>query len=468
MPGTLDKQFTDPGVERDLLWALEEEDLAELAARVGDDVNAAGIKFGSGEDETPFALDPVPRVFTAEEWRLLEQGLAQRVRALNEFLVDAHTERRIERAGRIPPWLLGESAWLEPDTPAPLPGRPMAGIAGLDIVRGADGELLVLEDNLRNPSGAAYAVLAREIADRHLPGEPPPRRPVEPALAEYLRDVLEAAAPEACAEPSIALLSDGPENSAWWEHTWLAELLDIPVVTPADLRTESFDVIYRRTDEGRVRDERGELTWLAEALLEPVRDGRLGLVNGFGTGVGDDKLAHAYAEEMIRFYLGEEPLIRSVPTYDPGDEAVRDEVLERIDELVVKPRFGHGGKGVVVCAHASAEDREGAAQMIRENPRGVVVQETISLSTHPTIVEGRLEPRHIDLRAFVYCGRAGERVLPGGLTRMALDAGALVVNSSQNGGAKDTWVLEHRAAPPLPASDAPRSPSAPYVAPRNE
>jgi len=233
----------------------------------------------------------------------------------------------------------------------------------------------------------------------------------------------------------------GPENSAWWEHRWLAELLDIPLVTPADLRTESFDVIYRRTDEGRVRNENGELTWLAEALLEPVRDGRLGLVNSFGTGVGDDKLAHAYAEEMIRFYLGEEPLIRSVPTYDPGDDAVREEVLDRIDELVVKPRFGHGGRGVVVCAHASPEDRQSAAQMVRENPRSVVVQETITLSTHPTIVDGRLEPRHIDLRAFVYCGRGGERVLPGGLSRMALDEGALVVNSSQNGGAKDTWVL---------------------------
>jgi len=440
MRGTLDKQFTDPGVDGDLLGALEEGDLAGLAARVGQDVDAAGIRFGSGDDETPFALDPVPRVFTGDEWRLLEQGLAQRVRALNEFLVDAHTERRIERAGRIPPWLLGESAWLEPDTPAPRQGYPMARIAGLDIVRDASGELLVLEDNLRNPSGAAYAVIARRIADRQLP-DAPPRRDVETALAELLRDALDAAAPEGCAEPSVALLSDGPENSAWWEHRWLAELLDIPLVTPADLRTESFDVIYRRTDEGRVRNENGELTWLAEALLEPVRDGRLGLVNSFGTGVGDDKLAHAYAEEMIRFYLGEEPLIRSVPTYDPGDDAVREEVLERIDELVVKPRFGHGGRGVVVCAHASPEDRQSAAQMVRENPRGVVVQETITLSTHPTIVDGRLEPRHIDLRAFVYCGRGGERVLPGGLSRMALDEGALVVNSSQNGGAKDTWVL---------------------------
>ena len=469
MPGTLNKQFTDPGIDGELLGVLEDADLSEVAARVGRDIDAAGITFGSGDGEMPFALDAVPRVFTADEWWLLEQGLAQRVRALNEFLADAHTERRIERAGRIPPWLLGESAWLEPETPAPLRGHPMAPIAGLDIVRDASGELLVLEDNLRNPSGAAYAVMARRIADPHLPLEPPSRRAVEPALAELLRDTLEAAAPEGCDEPSIALLSDGPENSAWWEHRWLAELLDIPLLTPADFNVASFDVVYRRTDECRIRDERGRLTWVAEQLLEPCRSGRVVLVNAFGTGVGDDKLAHAYTEEMIRFYLGEEPLIRSVPTYDPGDPSVRAAVLERIDELVVKPRFGLGGDGVIICAHATPADRERAARLVSEHPRSVVVQETISLSTHPTIVDGRLEPRHVDLRVFVYCGPSGARVLPGGLTRMALDAGALVVNSSQNGGAKDTWVLqEHRAASPLPAGDAPRSPSAPYVAPRNE
>jgi uncharacterized circularly permuted ATP-grasp superfamily protein len=441
MPGTLYKQFTDPGVDAVLLAALEDEDLGALAAAVGRDVARAGITFGSEADETPFALDPVPRVFSADEWSLLEQALAQRVRALNEFLADAHTERAIERAGRVPPWLLGESVWLEPETPAPLPGHSMAPIAGLDIVRDASGELLVLEDNLRSPSGAAYAVMGRRLADAHLPGAPPSRRDVEPALAELLRGALEAAAPEGCDAPSIALLSDGPDNSAWWEHRWLAELLGISLVTPADFDPSSFDVVYRRTNECRIRDERGRLTWVADQLLEPCRSGRVGVVNAFGAGVADDKLAHAYAEEMIRFYLGEEPLIRSVPTYDTGHEEVRAEVLERIDELVVKPRFGLGGEGVVICAHATPADRERAARLVSEHPRSVVVQETISLSTHPTIVDGRLEPRHVDLRAFVYCGPSGERVLPGGLTRIALDEGALVVNSSQNGGAKDTWVL---------------------------
>jgi uncharacterized circularly permuted ATP-grasp superfamily protein len=452
----MDKQFTDPGVDAASLAALEDEDLSELAARVGRDVAGAGITFGSGADETPFALDPVPRVFSADEWWLLEQALAQRVRALNEFLADAHSERAIEHAGRVPPWLLGESVWLEAETPAPGTGEAMARIAGLDIVRDASGELMVLEDNLRNPSGSAYSVVARQITDAHLPAQAPPRRDVEQALGELLRDALRAAAPAGCDDPSMVVLTDGPSNSAWWEHRYLAQMLGIPLVEPGDLsiargrlhaRTGEdgqripVDVVYRRTDEGRIRDERGELTWIAQALLAPCRDGRLGLVNAFGTGVGDDKLTHAYAEEMIRFYLGEDPLIRSVPTYDPGDPVARAEVLERIDELVVKPRFGLGGEGVVICAHAAPSDRERAAHLVSEHPRSVVVQETISLSTHPTIVDGRLEPRHVDLRVFVYCGPSGERVLPGGLTRMALDEGALVVNSSQNGGAKDTWVL---------------------------
>jgi uncharacterized circularly permuted ATP-grasp superfamily protein len=274
---------------------------------------------------------------------------------------------------------------------------------------------------------------------------------------ELLRDALESAAPEGRDEPSIVVLSDGPSNTAWWEHRFLAQLLDVPLVRPADLvvsngrlrartgsdgRISDVDVVYRRTDECRIRDERGRLTWLAEALLEPCRSGKLGCVNAFGTGVGDDKLTHAYTEEMIGFYLGEEPLIRSVQTYDPCDPAVRGEVLDRIDELVVKPRDGHGGAGVIVCPHANDSDRELAARLVRDEPQRVVVQETIALSTHPTIVGDHLEPRHVDLRAFVYCGNAGARVLPGGLSRVALDAGALVVNSSQNGGAKDTWVLE--------------------------
>jgi uncharacterized circularly permuted ATP-grasp superfamily protein len=256
------------------------------------------------------------------------------------------------------------------------------------------------------------------------------------------------------------VLSDGSANSAWYEHARIARELSIPLVTPADLdsrggrltavvdgRRLPVDVVYRRTDEDRLMGEGGELTAVGAVLLEPLRAGTLACVNGFGTGVADDKLVHAYVEEMVRFYLHEEPLLPSVQTYDPADPNDRAEVLERIDELVVKPRTGHGGHGVVVGPHARAEDRRRVADAIRERPEDYVAQETIMLSRHPTVIDGRLEARHVDLRPFVFMTPDGGRVLPGGLTRVALDRGALVVNSSQRGGGKDTWVLPCAGSP---------------------
>lgn len=441
----------------DMVEALAASDLNAISKRVQLDVRADGVVFRSVRGPQPFFLDPVPRIFTAGEWDLLEQGLAQRVRALNAFLVDVYSDRLIEREGRVPPWLLEGAAGLEPDVAGLVgPGMPMAQVAGLDVVRDASGELLVLEDNLRTPSGCAYAEAARAIGDRHLPIVPPPRRSVERELVALLGDALRSAAPDGRDDPCVVLLSDGPTNSAWWEHNRLAAMLQVPLVEPGDLvsggarlrarmgpahRAVDVDVVYRRTDESRLRDDSGRLTWVGEALLEPCRLGTVACVNSFGTGVGDDKLVHAYVEEMIRFYLGQEPLVRSVRTYDPGDPEVRVQILERIAELVVKPRGGFGGQGVIVCPHADPADRERAARLIRDHPDRYVAQETVALSTHPTIAAGRLAPRHVDLRAFVFTGRTGERVLPGGLTRVALDAGALVVNSSQAGGGKDTWVL---------------------------
>ena len=202
-------------------------------------------------------------------------------------------------------------------------------------------------------------------------------------------------------------------------------------------RTREIQVLYRRTDEDRLRDERGRATWLADGLLDPVRNGRLAVVNAFGAGVADDKAIHAYVEDMVRFYLGEEPLLRSVRGFDLCDRPVRAEALDRLDELVVKPRTGHGGKGVVVCAHAPAAVRSRLARELRERPDDWIAQETVRLSRHPTVVGARLEPRHVDLRAFAI----GPGAAPGGLTRVALEPGSLIVNTSQNGGGKDTWVL---------------------------
>jgi carboxylate-amine ligase len=250
------------------------------------------------------------------------------------------------------------------------------------------------------------------------------------------------------------MLSDGPENSAWWEHRVIASRLGVPVVTLADLehrngalharvrdRLRPVDVIYRRTDMDRLRDGAGRPTAVAEALLEPCRTGRLACVNAFGSGVGDDKLVHAYVEEMIRFYLGEEPVIPSVPTYDLCEPERLAECVDRLDELVVKPRTGHGGRGVVIGPRASSEDLDRLRSTLRDEPGAYVAQELVPLSRHPTVRHGALVPRHVDLRPFILS--AGERtsVVPGGLTRVAFEPGELVVNSSQNGGGKATWVL---------------------------
>lgn len=452
-----DEAFSAPDEAREpyrqVLEALEGCDLRELSEAVSRDATDRGMTFG--EDQEPFPLDPVPRIFDPDEWEWLERGMAQRARTLNAFLADLYGERKMVHAGRIPERVVGSADRLEPEL-ASLPAlERLAGVTGFDIVRDVSGEMLVLEDNLRTPSGGAYATEAREILDAHLPVKAPEaRRPL--GLAECLAATLRGAAPDGCDDPAPILLSDGPASSAYWEHRILARELSIPVVNPDDLEVHSgrlwvrgdgssrlrpVDVVYRRTDESQLRDRAGHLTWLGELFLEPLRRGTVGCVNGFGTGVADDKLIHAYVHEMTRFYLGEEPLIRSVTTYDPGEPEARASILSRIDELVIKPRTGHGGQGVIVCPHASPADRKRAADQVRTRPEECVAQETVRLSTHPTVVGDGLEPRHVDLRAFVFCAPSGARAMPGGLTRVALDPGALVVNSSMNGGGKDTWML---------------------------
>jgi uncharacterized circularly permuted ATP-grasp superfamily protein len=328
-------------------------------------------------------------------------------------------------------------------------------VAGLDIVRGPDGALRVLEDNVRMPSGYTYAVAARRAVAAELVGAGPEPMMVPELLLEMLAGVLRDAAPgdgEACA----VVLSDGPDSAAFYEHAEAARQLDVPVVTLADLERRGerldarledgsrrrVDVVYRRCEEGRLRDERGAPTALAEKLLEPWRAGRVAMVNGFGTGVADDKLVNAHVEDMIRFYLREEPLLGSVPTLDLGRPEALDALLADLRGHVVKPRHGHGGEGVVVCAHASEPALRRLREKVEADPGRFVAQPIVALSCHPTVVPpGRLAPRHVDLRPFVFCANGGARALPGGLTRVAWDAGALVVNASQNGGAKDTWVL---------------------------
>ena len=422
-----------------------------IARRLADE----GVSFGG----TPFVVDPVPRLIPAAEWRGLEAGLIQRARALNAFLRDAYGERRIVREGCLPAEIIDHAEGYEPDLQGRLPGNEHpAGILGLDVVRDRDGEFVVLEDNLRTPSGYAYAAAARAAVATILPRGPglAAPHPLDGQLTELLRGAMLAAAPPGCDEPSVVVLTDGPGNVAFYEHRQAADRLGAPLVTVDDLesrhgclrlragtgRTARVDVVYRRTDEDRLRDDDGSLTRVGAALLEPWLAGRIGLVNAFGNGVADDKLVHGYVEAMIAFYLDEEPLVRSVPTYDLSQPELLEQTLERLTELVVKPRTGHGGTGVFVGPHAEPGDLRRMAGELERRPRGYIAQPTIALSRHTTVIEGRLERRHVDLRPFVFCSSDGPAVLAGGLTRVALDAGALVVNSSQNGGGKDTWVLD--------------------------
>jgi uncharacterized circularly permuted ATP-grasp superfamily protein len=457
-PDAFDEALEPDGTPRPpytgLLDALAESDLSALAGNLHGDLRRHGVDFGGDGEREPFRLDLVPRVLTAEEWGLLERGLAQRVRALDRFVADAYGEQEIVDSGVLPARVLESCDHFERQLVG-LPAPPVrVGIAGLDLVRDRDGRFHVLEDNVRTPSGTTYALAARETLDRHLPGGlADRRRPLDDVL-ETIAQTLRAAAPEEVDEPSIVVLSDGPSNSAWYEHERIARALSIPVVTCAELsvsggrltarvdgRRLPVDVVYRRTNEDRLEDEHGKLTNVGATLLAPIRAGKVSCVNAFGTGVADDKLVHAYGETMVRFYLAEEPLLGSVRTYDLGVPDVRNTVLERIDELVVKPRAGFGGEGVVVAPHAEPADVRRIAAELARDPDGYVAQETIMLSRHPTAADGRLEPRHIDLRPFVLLAGDTAHVIPGGLTRVALDRDALVVNSSQQGGAKDTWVL---------------------------
>jgi uncharacterized circularly permuted ATP-grasp superfamily protein len=461
----IDDEFFDEAFEGEgdprahyarLIGELEHTDLRELELAVSGDLHSRGVAFHTAKGDSRFRMDPVPRLFTGDEWDDLAAGLAQRVRALNAFLDDAYGERRIVEAGVVPKHVIEGADGFEPSMcDVHVPHAAYAGMAGLDVVRGADGRLMVLEDNVRTPSGVAYMEAARDVLEERLhESVHEPKRSIAP-IYDLLGEALRAAAPEGVDEPSLVLLSDGASNSAWFEHETIARALAIPLVGLADLepragrlyardgpRLVPVDVVYRRTDDDRLSGDDGQATPLAQALLEPLRRGTVGCFNAFGTGLGDDKLVHAYVEEMVRFYLGEEPLVDSVPTYDLGDPDQFEHALERLDELVVKPRTGFGGFGVVIVPHASREDRERIEREIRSEPKRYIAQETIALSRHPTVCGSRLEPRHVDLRPFVLTAGDDVSVIPGGLTRVAFDAGALVVNSSQNGGGKDTWVLE--------------------------
>lgn len=454
-PDCFDEAFTPEGEPRPLYAGLLEElgrrDLGELRGRVEAKVAESGLTFGEGR---PIAVDPVPRLIDAEEWERLQAGLLQRARALNAFVADAYGPQRIFDAGAVPRRLLETSTGFAPAMRGLLdPEVPPATVAGLDLVRNRDGELQVLEDNLRMPSGACYAFAIREIVAPELGGAVRPQ-----PLGDYLARLGEAirAAAEGREEPLAVVLSDGPENGAWYEHERIGRELGLPIVTPAQLETSrgrlfarvsrerrQVDVVYRRLDADRITEPGGNPTELGELLLPALRSGRLRCVNAFGTGLADDKLAHAYVERMVGFYLGEEPLLRSVPSYDLSDADAREEAMGRLEELVIKPRGGFGGHGVTIMPRASKPELERAIAVVRRRPERFIAQEPVAISSHPTVRGDILRPRRIDLRPFVITWAGGQAAMVGGLTRFAQGAGEMVVNSSQGGGCKDTWVVEN-------------------------
>ncbi len=423
---------------RALLAAVAAHDLGALGRDVRADVAAMGIRFASMDGDDAWHVDPVPRVIPAAEWEPIARGLAQRVRALNAYVADVYGERRIVAEGAVPARVVESADHLEP---AMLGVRARdgvwVGVAGLDLVRDATGRWLVLEDNVRTPSGFGYWWACREAVCRRLDLRGADR----PAPLGELPRLLAAA----LGPGRVVVLTDGPDNSAYWEHRWAAERLGVPLVVPRDLAVREgrlwhagapVDVVYRRSDDDTLDTPVGR-------LLQPVlAAGAVKVVNCFGTGVADDKLAHAYVDTMIRFYLGEEPLLESVETFDLAQPDLLERALDVFEELVVKERSGYGGTGVVVVGHADAADVEALRERVRADPGAFVAQRIVPLSTHPTEIDGRLRPRHVDLRPFVFLPAPDDpRVTPGGVTRVALDAGALVVNSSQGGGAKDTWVV---------------------------
>ena len=411
-----------------------------------------------GSTERLIPLDVIPRVFSATEWDLLSKGSIQRVRALNMFLDDLYHGAEIVRAGKIPAELVFNNDYYQIQMHGlDVPGGVYAHIAGIDLVRVSESEFYVLEDNLRAPSGVSYMLEIRAIMMRLFPElfNDNAVAPVDHYPDELLRN-LRAVAPPGVGEPTVVLLTPGAFNSAYFEHAYLADSMGIELVEAPDLfvrdskvfmRTtegpQRVDVIYRRIDDEFIDPLafRADSLMGVPGLLSVYRSGGVTVANAMGTGVADDKSVYPYVPDIIRFYLDEEPILNNVPTYMLRDPEDLKYTLDNLADLVVKEVHGSGGYGMLVGPASTKKEQEEYRARVLENPSGFIAQPTLSLSTCPTYVESGVAPRHVDLRPFVLSGE-DVTVVPGGLTRVALTEGSLVVNSSQGGGTKDTWVLQ--------------------------
>jgi uncharacterized circularly permuted ATP-grasp superfamily protein len=451
-----------------LLRSFDDRELAARQAAAELAIKQMGITFsvyseGEGTIDRAWPFDILPRIIPKQEWDRVEAGLIQRARALNSFIDDIYHEQRIINEGVLPPEILEKSKNFRPQCVGVSPAFGIwAHICGSDLVRDSDGTIYVLEDNLRVPSGVSYMLENRlvtkqvfpELFDHYSP------LPVDSYPAQ-LQEMLASLCPRRTSRPEIVVLTPGIYNSAYFEHAYLAQAMGCELVAGRDLfvddddcvnmRTVSgwqrVDVIYRRIDDEFLDPEvfnRDSMLGVP-GLLRAWKAGNVGLANAPGAGVADDKVVYAFVPDFIRFYLGEEPLIPNVPTYRCMFDAERQYVLANLDKLVVKPANESGGYGMLMGQTATAAERAQFADLIRENPRNYIAQPTLGLSTVPTVIGRKVEPRHVDLRPFILSGRTTS-VTMGGLTRVALRKGTLVVNSSQGGGSKDTWIVDTEGA----------------------
>lgn len=452
----------------DYLQSLSSEELNKRKQLAEATIQEMGVSFtvytDEGNIDRAWPFDIIPRTISARQWQKTEAGLKQRLTALNMFINDLYNEQKIIKDGIVPAEIVLESRNFRPECVGITPPFGVwANICGTDLVRDADGEFYVLEDNLRVPSGVSYMIENREITKRVLPElfENDSILPVD-SYTSHLFDMLTALSPRKVKQPEIVVLTPGIFNSAYFEHAFLAQQMGVELVEGSDLVVpddncvymktisglERVDVIYRRIDDDFLDPEvfREDSMLGVPGLMRAWRAGNVALANAPGAGVADDKVVYAYVPAMIRYYLNEEPILPNVETYLCDDPEQRAYVLENLDKLVVKPANESGGYGMLVGPHSTKKEQATFARLIEENPRNYIAQPTLSLSTAPTLVGGDTpEPRHLDLRPFILQAR-NTYVTTGGLTRVAMKKGSLVVNSSQGGGSKDTWIVEEENA----------------------
>ena len=410
--------------------------------------------------ERIFPYDIIPRIITAAEWQHVEEGIKQRLRALNLFLKDIYNEQQIIKDKIIPAELIASCPhYLREVHGIKVPHDIYVHISGIDLIRAADGKFYILEDNLRTPSGVSYMLKNREITKRIFPDifyQNKVRMVNNYPL--LLHEVLSSLSPKAISNPTVALLTPGVYNSAYYEHTFLARQMGIPLVEGRDLVVdnhkvymkttdglEQVHVIYRRIDD----DFLDPLIFKPDSalgvpgIMSAYRKGNIALANAVGNGVADDKAVYAYVPDMIKYYLNEEQILPNVPTHQMVDGDARNYVFENIQSMVVKRTNQSGGYGMVMGNTISEEEWAKAKKTIEEEPRNFIAQPIMQLSTVPCFIDGKFQPRHVDLRPYALCGEGGIKIVPGGLTRVALKEGSLIVNSSQGGGSKDTWVIDN-------------------------